>query len=88
MRRDLFRTTQAGCLLAKDLPLLGETLDVSEGNSVISTYAPALRPARPWRSQIMASWLIVSVTYWEEGQLRCVLSREGQVNRGRQDFCV
>lgn len=80
MRRDLFRTTQTGCLLAKDLPLLGETLDASKGNSVISTFAPALRPARPWRSQIMASWLIVSVTYWEEGQLRCVLSREGQVN--------
>lgn len=47
---------------------------------MITTYAPALRPTKPWRSQLMEAWLIVSVTYWEADQLRCVLSQEGQVN--------
>ena len=80
MRRDLYRTIQAGCLLANDFPLLGETLDAAEGNSVITTFAPGLRPNAPWRSQIMENWLIVSVVFWAERELRCILGREGKVN--------
>jgi hypothetical protein len=80
MKNDLYRTTQSGCLISADLPLLVETLDHLENNSVISTYAPKLRPGKPWRSQIVENWLLVSASFLESSELRCVLSREGQVN--------
>jgi len=80
MKQDLYRTTQASCLLTADMPLMAETLDHFEGNGVISTYAPKLRPTKPWRSQIVEGWSLTSVTYWAETELRCVLSTEGQVN--------
>lgn len=80
MNRDLFRTTQWACLIERDLPLLVETLDAFPGNGVISTYAPANRPTKPWRSQIMEGWPLVSVAIQPATKLRCVLSREGQVN--------
>jgi hypothetical protein len=80
MNSDLFRTVQAGCLVDTDLPLLVETLDNFEGNSVISTYAPRFRPGKPWRTQIMENWLLISACYLKTSELRCVLSREGQVN--------
>ncbi len=80
MNEDLFRTYEAGCLLASKFPLLGESLDGFEGNSVISTYAPALRPANPWRSQLVENSKIVSVAFWQERKLRCVLNLEGNTN--------
>lgn len=80
MNSDLFRTIQASCLVECDLPLLVETLDNFEGNSVISTFAPKLRPNKPWRNQIVENWLLVSACYLIPKELRCVLSREGQVN--------
>lgn len=80
MRAELFRTVQAACLIEADFPLVGETLDKFEENGVISTYAPKLRPTKPWRNQIMEGWVIISVYYWQPRDFRCILSREGQVN--------
>jgi hypothetical protein len=83
MKDDPMRTVQAGCLVEAKLPLMAESLDAFAGNSVISTYAPLLRPDRPWRSQLFEDWHIVSVSAWRVALallLRCVLSREGQVN--------
>lgn len=80
MNKDLFRTIQCACLIDQNMPLLGETLDTFEGNSVISTFAPQLRPNSPWRSQIVENWIIVSVALWKKYLLRCILSREGDVN--------
>jgi hypothetical protein len=67
-------------LIEADFPLVGETLDKFEENGVISTYAPKLRPTKPWRNQIMEGWVIISVYYWQPRDFRCILSREGQVN--------
>ena len=63
MNKDLFRTYQTACLVGPMLPLLGETLDQFEGNSVITTYAPELRPSSPWRKQIVEGWTIISVDH-------------------------
>jgi hypothetical protein len=80
MNSQLHRSTQAACLIDRDLPLLAERLDGFEGHGVVSTYAPRLRPHRPWRSQVMEEWPLVSATFDSQRQLRCLLSREGQVN--------
>lgn len=80
MNKELFRTTQAGCLIHGELPLLAEMLDGFAGNGVISTYAPSLRPIKPWRSQLMEGWHLVSATFEPSSELRGILSREGQVN--------
>ena len=80
MNKNLFRTYQTGCLVEAMLPLFGETLDQFEGNSVITTYAPKLRPSSPWRKQIVEGWTIVSVDFWKPHEIRCILDREGRVN--------
>ncbi|SFZ77014.1 hypothetical protein [Chitinimonas taiwanensis] len=80
MNRDIFRSTQSACLVESDLPLLVEVLDAFEDNGVISTYAPRLRPGRPWRSQMVEGWYLVSAYFWAQSELRCILGREGQVN--------
>lgn len=80
MSKDLFRTIQSACLISSHLPLFGEALNEFEGSSVISTFAPRLRPSAPWRRQIVEGWLIVAVAYWESNEVRCILSREGDVN--------
>ena len=80
MNKDLFRTYQTACLVGPMLPLLGETLDQFEGNSVITTYAPELRPSSPWRKQIVEGWTIISVDLWKPHNVRCILDREGNVN--------
>lgn len=80
MNPDLFRTTQAGCLLTANMPLIVETMDRFDNTGVVSTYAPTVRPMKPWRSQIVEDWPLVSVAYRVETSWRCVLSEEGQVN--------
>lgn len=78
--KDLWRSVQCGALVSSHMPLLVEVLDQLEGNSVISTYAPRIRPASPWRSQIVEGWHLVSAAYLSHRELRCVLGRDGQVN--------
>lgn len=80
--KDLFRTYQAGCLIEGVMPLFGESLDEFEGNSVITTYAPNLRPTDPWRKQLMENWVIVSVCTWMTHGIifRCILDNEGKIN--------
>jgi hypothetical protein len=74
---------QAGAAIARDVLLLGETLDYASEHgyeiSFVSGYAPTQLPDDPWRVRAYENWLVVSVASFAGFDLRCVLAREGQV---------
>lgn len=77
------KTVQAGCLIDGMFALLAESLDyaVDEGYEIsfVAGYAPSLYEDDPWGVRDYESWTIVSLCYLVAYDMRCVLSREGQV---------
>lgn len=57
--------------------------------SVVSRYEPDSGVQNPWWARVYEGWTAVALAYWKSRDLRCVLSREGQVRlygaRGKPD---
>ena len=77
------RTVQFGSLIRSYAGLLAETLDAVDSNdydfSSVGYFDGREPSSRKWLVSTY-EWLTVCVTYWEKNEIRCVLSREGNVN--------